>query len=174
MNTTISFVREILIPLADYPHLQQDEPIGNAVAQLLEHGSEDGRHLYYDEVLVTDTAGRLVGHILVKDILASFFPSILATSTAGIYAGKMEQFTDLSILLEDSFRNECRRQSAHTVKMHMTKPHRSIDGSMTLLHALEIMVKDKETTLPVTENGVLVGAVRMQDIFRVLGTYCAI
>lgn len=174
MQNDISLVREILIPLDQYPHLHQDEPIGDAVALLLQNGSEDGRHLYYDEILVTGSDGRLVGHILVKDILTSFFPSILSTSTAGIYEGKKEHFTDLSILLEDSFRRECRRQAAHTVKMHMTTPHRSVDGSMTLLHALEIMIKDGETTLPVTENNILAGAVRMQDIFKVLGTYCTI
>lgn len=174
MNNDISLVREILIPLDQYPHLGEDEPIGSAVALLLQNGSEDGRHLYYDEILVTNGAGQLVGHILVKDILTSFFPSILSTSTPGVYAGKQQQFTDLSILLEDSFRRECRRQAAHTVKMHMTRPHRSVDGSMTLLHALEIMVKDGETTLPVTEGNILAGAVRMQDIFKILGNYCTI
>jgi len=174
MNNDISLVREILIPLDQYPHLRETDPIGDAVALLLQNGTEDGRHLFYDEILVIDDGGRLVGHILVRDILTSFFPSILSASTSGIYAGKQEHFTDLSILLEDSFRRECRRQAAHTVKMHMTRPHRSVDGSMHLLHALEIMVKDKETTLPVTENNVLAGAIRMQDIFRILGTYCTI
>lgn len=174
MNTEISFVREILIPLETYPHLREDEPIGDAVALLLQNGSDDGRHLHYDEVLVVNDSGNLAGRVTVKDILTSFFPSILAASTTGIYEGKKEHFTDLSILLEDSFRRECRRQAAHTVKMHMSKTHRAVDGSMTLLHALEIMVKDNETTLPVVENGVLAGAVRMQDLFRILGTYCTI
>jgi len=174
MENEISFVNQILIPLEQYPHLHEDKPIGDAVALLLQNESADGRHLHFDELLVIDKDGRLVGHIFIHDILTSFFPSILGTSTNGIYAGKKEHFTDLSILLEDSFRRECRRQAAHTVKMHMTKPHRSVDGSMTLLHALEIMVKDGETTLPVTENNLLIGAIRMQDIFKVLGNYCTI
>ncbi len=174
MNNDISHVNEILITLDSYPHLLQDEPIGNAVAKLLEHRSADGRHLHYDQVFVVDEAGRLLGRISVIDILTSFFPSILSTSTAGIFAGKKENFTDLSILLEDSFRRECRRQAAHTVGQHMAKTHQSVEGSMHLLHALEIMIKDDVTTLPVTEKNVLTGAVRMEDIFRVLGTYCTI
>lgn len=174
MNNEISVVREILIPLDQYPHLRDDEPIGNAVAMLLNNVSADGRHLHFDEVLVIDTGNRLAGHISVLDILTSFFPSILSTSTSGVFAGKKEHFTDLSILLEGSFRRECRRQATHTVAQHMTEPHRSIDSAMHPLHALEIMVKDGETTLPVTENDVLLGAVRMADIFRVLGTYCTI
>lgn len=173
-NNNISFVREIFIPLEQYPHLMEDEPIGNAVALLLQHGSADGRHLHYDELFVTNSDNQLVGHILLHDILTSFFPSILGTPKTSVFAGKKEHFTDLSILLEDSFRRECRRQAAHTVNQFMTKPHRSIDGSMHLLHALEIMIKDGETTLPVTEDTTLVGAVRIQDIFRILGTYCTI
>lgn len=174
MQNDISLVRQIAIPLDQYPHLHEEKPIGDAVALLLQNESADGRHLHYNELLVVNGSGDLVGRILIRDILTSFFPSILGTSTAGIYAGKKEHFTDLSILLEDNFRRECRRQAAHTVKMHMTKAHRSVDGSMTLLHALEIMVKDDEMTLPVMENNVLTGAIRMQDIFKVLGNYCTI
>lgn len=174
MKNNISLVHEVLIPLDIYPHLSQDEPIGNAVAKLLENGSADGRHLHFNEIFVVDNDNKLVGRISVQDILTSFFPSILSTSTSGVYEGKQELFTDLSILLEDSFRRECRRQAAHTVGKHMTKVHRSIDGSMHILHALEIMVKDGDATLPVTEDDVLIGAVRMEDIFRVLGTYCTI
>lgn len=174
MNNEISAVSEILIPLDQYPHLRNDEPIGNAVAMLLANVSADGRHLLFDEVLVIDDDGRLAGQISIQNILTSFFPSILSTTASGVFAGKQEHFTDLSILLEGSFRRECRRQAAHTVAQHMTGAHRSIDGAMHPLHALEIMVKDGVTTLPVTENEVLLGAVRMTDIFRVLGTYCTI
>lgn len=173
MNT-ITLVSEILIPTQQYPHLQEDEPIGNGVALLLQNSSPDNVHLYYDEAFVVNTSGELVGRILVRDILTSFFPSILGTETKTIYAGKKEHFTDLSILLEDSFQRECRRQATQTVKMHMTRPHRSVDGSMHLLHALEIMIKDNENTLPVVIDSKFAGAIRLQDIFRVLGTYCTI
>lgn len=173
MNT-ITLVREILIPTQQYPHLQEDEPIGNGVALLLQNSSPDNMHLHYDEAFVVNTSGELVGRILVRDILTSFFPSILGTETKTIYAGKKEHFTDLSILLEDSFQRECRRQATQTVKMHMTRPHRSVDGSMHLLHALEIMIKDNENTLPVVIDSKFAGAIRLQDIFRVLGTYCTI
>ncbi|MFV0436338.1 MAG: HPP family protein [Desulfopila sp.] len=174
MQNNITLVREVLIPLAQYPHLMENEPIGNAVALLLQHGSADGRHLYYDELLVTNSTGQLSGHILIQDILTSFFPSILATPKVQVYGGKKDLFTDLSILLEDSFRRECRRQAEMTVNQFMIEPHRSIADTTHLLHALEIMIKDNETTLPVTEDDILVGAVRIQDIFRVLGTYCTI
>lgn len=174
MNNEMRTIRDIVIPLDQYPHIRNDEPIGNGVAKLLQHCSADGRHLHYEKLLVINSSNQLVGHLSVKDILTSFFPSILAPGATSVYVGKKERYTDLSILLEDSFRKECRRQATHTVGEYMTAAHKSIDGNMSLFHALEIMVKDGESTLPVTENKKLLGAIRITDIFRVLGTHCTL
>ncbi|MBM9511047.1 HPP family protein [Desulfogranum marinum] len=165
-------VQKIMIPVDEYPSIREDEPIGNAVALILAHSSSDNRHLHYKELLVIDSDDQLVGMLDVASILRSFFPSILGNSTKQVFVGKKQSHTDLSILLEDHFRVECKRQTAVAVRQYMHKPHRSIDASMHILHALEIIIKDQERTLPVTENGILLGAVRVTDIFRALGSYC--
>lgn len=165
-------VQKIMIPIGEYPSIREDEPIGNAVALILAHSSADNLHIHYNELLVIDSNDKLVGMLDATSILKSFFPSILGISSNQVYVGKEQSFTDLSVLLEDHFRVECKRQTAVAVSQYMHKPHRSIDASMHVLHALEIIVKDQERTLPVTENGVLLGAVRVTDIFRALGSYC--
>lgn len=165
-------VQKFMIPVDEYPSIREDEPIGNAVALILAHSSSDNQHLHYKELLVIDINDQLVGMLDATSILKSFFPSILGDPTTQVYAGKKQSFTDLSVLLEDHFRVECKRQTALAVRQYMHKPHRSIDASMHILHALEIIVKDQERTLPVTENGILLGAVRVTDIFRALGSYC--
>ena len=149
-------------------------PIGNGVAMILAHCSADNLHLHYDEILVIDSKDQLVGILDVTRILTSFFPSILGDYPDKGYVGKKQSFTDLSVLLEDHFRVECKRQTTVPVNQYMRKAHRSIDASMHILHALEIMIKDREKTLPVTNKGVLLGAVRLTDIFRVLGAYCTL
>lgn len=172
MHSEIINVQKIMMPIGDYPCIRGDEPIQNGVALILEHSSADNMHLHYEELMVIDRNDQLVGMIDAIDILKSFFPSVLGVSTGQIYVGKKDSFTDLSILLEDHFRMECKRKASEAVNQHMRVPHRSIDVSMHVLHALEIMVKDGEKTLPVTDNTVLLGAVRVADIFRVLGGYC--
>jgi CBS domain-containing protein len=174
MHNTIPDVQKIMIPIDRYPCIREDEPIGNGVALILEHSSADNQHLHYEELIVIDGNDQLVGMLNITGILSSFFPSIMGDSSHQVYFGKKTPFTDLSVLLGDNFRVECRRQALTSVNKYMRKPHRSIDGSMSLLHALEIMIKDQENTLPVTENGILLGAVRVADIFRVLGGYCTI
>lgn len=174
MHNDIPDVQKIMIPIDRYPCIRGEEPIGNGVALILSHSSADNQHLHYEELLVIDNNDRLVGMLNTASILSSFFPSILGDSAQQVYVGKKHSFTDLSVLLEEHFRVECRRQATTAVNQYMRKPHRSIDGSMSLLHALEIMIKDHENTLPVTENGILLGAIRVGDIFRVLGGYCTI
>ena len=174
MQNNIPDVQKIMIPIDQYPCIRGDEPIGNGVALILEHSSADNQHLHYEELLVIDSKDQLVGMLNITSILSSFFPSLLGDSYQQVFVGKKQPFTDLSVLLEDNFRLECRRQASTPVNRYMRKPHRSIEGSMSLLHALEIMIKDHENTLPVTENGILLGAVRVTDIFRVLGSYCTI
>lgn len=171
MNNENLKVKNIMVPIPDYPVIRAEDPIGDAVALILQHSSADHRHLHFEELLVIDSNEQLVGMVDAVDILKSFFPSVFNFPTQ-VYVGKTQAFTDLSVLLEDNFRLECKRQATEAVKQHMRVPHRSIDGSMHALHALEIMVKDREKTLPVTENNSLLGAVRVADLFRVLGGYC--
>ena len=172
MQNDIPDVQRIMIPIDRYPCIRWDEPIANGVALILKHSSADNQHLHYEEMLVIDGNDQLVGMLNITSILSSFFPSILGDYSHQVYVGKKQSFTDLSVLLEEHFRVECKRQASTAVSKYMRKPHRSIDGSMSLLHALEIMIKDQENTLPVTEHGILLGAVRVADIFRVLGGYC--
>lgn len=174
MQNTIPDVQKIMIPIDRYPCISADEPIGNGVALILEHSSADNQHLHYEELLVIDGNDQLVGMLNTTSILSSFFPSILGELSEKVYFGTKQPFTDLSVLLGDNFRVECRRQASTAISSYMRKPHQPIDGSMSLLHALEIMIKDHANTLPVTKNGILLGAVRVADIFRVLGSYCTL
>jgi Mg/Co/Ni transporter MgtE len=174
MNDTIPKIGDLLVPLALYPHLDPEETVGDAVTSLLAHRTDDGRHLHYDEVFIVKQAEILVGRLTVRQMLISFFPSLLATETKQTYLGKQQQFFDLSILMEDSFQKGCQRQSMVRVDECMQRVDRAIDPGMHPLHALEIMVAGNQLTLPVIESGRLLGAVRMNDLFQVLGGLCTV
>lgn len=173
MNNENFDVQNTMIPIDEYPFITADEPIRNGLALILQHSSTDNMHLYYEDLIVIDNNEQLVGMLDAKSILKSIFPSLLGTPINRDYVGKQQTFTELSVLLEDHFRVACQRRADEPVIRHMRVPHRSIDASMHVLHALEVMIKDQETTLPVTEDGILLGAVRITDIFRILGAYCS-
>ena len=170
MNTT---VKDILIPLEQFPHVQSEAPVHEAVGLLFSHPNGHGR-LQYDELLVISADNRLVGRLTLRGILTCYFPTLFAGDQQPIFAGKQAKFTDLAILLEDSFQTECKRQGSLPVGDLMAPPHKAIKAGLHPLHAAEIMMAENETCLPVSEDDGLIGVVRLIDLFRTLASSCSL
>ena len=170
MNTT---VKDLIIPLEQFPHVQSEAPVHEAVGLLFSHVNGNGR-LQYDELLVISKDNRYVGRLTVRSILTCYFPTLFTTGDKQIFAGKQAKFTDLAILMEDSFQSECKRQGALPVRDYMAPPLKSIKAGLHPLHAAEIMMTENETCLPVVEDGILIGLVRLIDIFHTLAGSCSL
>jgi CBS domain-containing protein len=170
MNTT---VKDLIIPLEQFPHVRSQAPVHEAVGLLFSHTNGHGR-LQYDELLVISADNRLVGRLTVRGILTCYFPTLFATGDRQIFAGKQAKFTDLAILMENSFQGECKRQGALPVGDFMVPPHKAIKAGMHPLHAAEIMMAENETCLPVVEDDGLIGVVRLIDLFRALASSCSL
>ena len=170
MNTT---VKDLIIPLEQFPHVQSEAPVHEAVGLLFSHVNGTGR-LQYDELLVISADNQYVGRLTVRGILTCYFPTLFATGDKQIFAGKKEKFSDLAILMENSFQGECKRQGALPVRDYMAPPLKSIKAGLHPLHAAEIMMNENETCLPVVEDGILIGLVRLIDIFNTLAGSCSL
>ena len=170
MNTT---VKDLIIPLEQFPHVQSEAPVHEAVGLLFSHVNGTGR-LQYDELLVINADNQYVGRLTVRSILTCYFPSLFATGDKQIFAGKQAKFTDLAILMEDSFQGECKRQGGLPVRDYMAPPLKSIKANLHPLHAAEIMMAENETCLPVVEDDGLIGLVRLIDLFRTLASSCSL
>ena len=170
MNTT---VKDLIIPLEQFPHVQSEAPVHEAVGLLFSHVNGTGR-LQYDELLVINADNQYVGRLTVRSILTCYFPSLFATGDKQIFAGKQAKFTDLAILMENSFQGECKRQGALPVRDYMAPPLKSIKANLHPLHAAEIMMAENETCLPVVEDDRLIGLVRLIDLFRTLASSCSL
>jgi CBS domain-containing protein len=174
MSNAMPVIKDIMVPLELFPHLGSEESVQDAVAQLFSHTEGGSGKLVFDELLVINSESQYVGRLTIKGILTCFFPTLFQSGQKNIFAGKKEKFTDLAILLEDSFLNECKRQGALPVSQFMAPPHKSIKADMHPLHAAEIMMEENETCLPVVDNQVLIGVVRLIDVFRVLASSCTL
>ena len=174
MNTQLPAVKDLIVPLELFPHLGSDQSVNEAVAQLFSHTANGSGKLLFDELLVIDSNNQYVGRLTIQGILTCFFPTLFDGGQKNIFAGKKTNFSDLAILLEDSFLNECKRQGALPVSQFMAPPYKSIKADMHPLHAAEIMMEENETCLPVVEDQTLIGVVRLIDIFRTLASSCAL
>ena len=166
-------IKDLIVPLEQFPHLSSEASVHEAVGQLFSHVNGGGK-LQYDELLVINSQSQYVGRLTIRGILTCYFPTLFNGGQKAIFAGKKEKFSDLAILLEDSFQAECKRQGALPVSQFMTQPHKSIKAEMHPLHAAEIMMAENETCLPVVENQALIGVVRLIDIFRTLAGSCSL
>ena len=173
MSNPMPVVKDLIIPLDVFPHLGSDQSVHEAVGQLFSHVNGSGK-LLYDELLVINAQSQYVGRLTIRGILTCYFPSLFDGGQKGIFSGKQEKFTDLAILLEDSFQAECKRQGALLVRQFMVPPHKSIKADMHPLHAAEIMMAENETCLPVVEGEALIGVIRLIDLFRALAGSCSL
>ena len=173
MNT-LPAVKSLVIPLDQFPHLQSDASVHEAVGQLFSHTINGSGQLLYDELLVINSQSQYVGRLTIRGILTCYFPTLFDGGQKQIFAGKKEKYSDLAILLEDSFQAECKRQGSLPVSQYMVPPLKSIKAETHPLHAAEIMMEESETCLPVVENHVVIGVVRLVDIFRTLAGSCSL
>ena len=80
----------------------------------------------------------------------------------------------LAILWEDSFFKHCREHQAKTVKEFMSPIKSVISGSDPVLKALYIMLHSGEQSLPVLEDGKIVGVLRIEELFTITCGLCEI
>ena len=170
----MSIVKDLIVPLDAFPHVGSDAPVHEAVGQLFSHTINGGGKLLYDELLVVNSQNQYVGRLTIRGILTCYFPTLFDGGQKAIFAGKKEKFSDLAILLEDSFQAECKRQGALPVSQFMAPPLKSVKAELHPLHAAEIMMEEGETCLPVVENQAVIGVVRLIDIFRTLAGSCSL
>ena len=167
-------VKDLIVPLDAFPHLKSDEPVHSAVGQLFSHTINGSGKLLYDELLVVNSQNQYVGRLTIRGILTCYFPSLFDGGQKGVFSGKQEKFSDLAILLEDSFQGECKRQGALPVSQFMTPPLKSIKADTHPLHAAEVMMIENQSCLPVVEGTAVIGVVRLIDLFKNLASSCSL
>ncbi len=110
---------------------------------------------------VVNHEGRLMGILCQSDLVSQHkkisLPSYFFFMDSAI---PMQSF--------DSFDKDFKRMAAVTVGELMTENPCSISPSTTLDEIAALMVDDKYYTLPVVDEGILVGVVGKEDILRLM------
>jgi predicted transcriptional regulator len=143
-------VKELIIPLTDYPHMPYWGTLREAIAQL-NVAFETGHHT----VLVFDEAYKLVGMLLEKDILKGLEPRFAEHYEEGV-----------PIFWDDLLKSGAAKQLDRPIKEFMSKATATIDADDNPLKASHIMVHGNLYLLPVLEGDKLIGVVRMGDVLH--------
>jgi len=143
-------IKDLVIPLCDYPHMPYWGTLREAIVQL-NVSYETGHHM----VLVFDEAYKLVGMLLQKDILKGLQPKFAQHYEDGV-----------PILWDDLLKTASVKQLARPVKEFMSEVKATINAEDSILKASHIMLQEDAYLLPIMEGDKLIGVVRMENIFQ--------
>ncbi|MCX8086525.1 MAG: CBS domain-containing protein [Rhodocyclaceae bacterium] len=152
-------VRELMTPLADFPHVYADQPLRDVFA-LLSNRYEIER---FRTVLVFDRAERPVGRLTLHRLLQAVLPDYL-TGAPAHYEGGGGDPESLALLWQEDSEESCRKAATQKVGEHMLPiaPALSPDAPLTL--ALYRLAKADYNLIPVAEGGRTIGVVRIVDL----------
>jgi len=167
-------VRDLVIPLKDFPHLYQDQTLHDAVAVLLSYTCGEYNRIRYADILVLNEKNQLCGRVTLQDILISLDPRFKEASKVSGFEGKGAELFNLITLWEDSFFVECTKWSHIPIKNLMSPIKYTVKGSDPALKALVIMISTKIAVLPAVDEGRVLGVIRLKEIFRAITEKCRI
>lgn len=167
-------VRDLVIPLKDFPHLHEHQTLHDAVAVLLSHTCGEFDRIRYAELLILNDRNQLCGRVILQDILMSLDPRFKEASKVSGFEGKGAEFSNMITLWEDSFFVECTKWSHVPIKNLMSPIKYTVKGSDPVLKALVIMIGTKISVLPAVDEGRVIGVIRMKEIFRTICSKCRI
>lgn len=174
MTSDNPVVRDLIIPLAKYPHLNESQTLHDADQVLQSYRCEENDSLRYSGLLVLNDNNQLAGRLTLQDMLQSLDPRLKEASKVKEFEGKEEEYSNLAILWEDSFFVECSKRSGTPVKDIMSTITHVLKGSDPVLKALSIMLSTKEVILPAVDEGRVIGVIRLKEIFKAICNKCKI
>jgi len=170
VSTENQTVRDIMIPLSGFPCMKESGTVQEAIQQLRSFcpiGSSGP--CGFSELMVVDDNGGLIGRVTQQGILRVLFSTLLDTVDIKNFEGKTAEYSDLSTLLNGVMIKEGVNHLNASLTKVIEKGVRVLPAATELIHAMSVMVINKETVLPVEENGKLVGVVKLAEVFGALG-----
>lgn len=167
-------VRDLVIPLEDFPHLNENQTLHDAVEVLLSYTCGEYGRIRYAELLILNDRNQLSGRVTLQNILLNLDPRLKEASKVKGFEGKGAGFLDLIILWEDSFFVECRKWSHILIKDLMSPIKHIVKGSDPVLKALAIMTNTQNLVLPAIDEGRIIGVIRLKEIFKTITARCKI
>jgi CBS domain-containing protein len=156
-------VRDILVPLTEYPNIRDTATLRDAFA-VLQDAFAKGRR--YRHILVLDGSGHLVGLLGIRDILHGVFPDYLRTGEKHRFEGAQPDFPALTLIWQETCATQCKEAAKHPIKDFMGAVPDTIKPDDPLTLAAYLMVIHNSSMLPVVESQRVIGVVRVIDVFN--------
>jgi len=153
-------VKDLMIPLEDYPHIPYWFSLRQAMAIVREMAIKYEGQFEPRAVLVFDEKYQLMGILTLRDIIKGLEPRFLK-ETALVKADP-----NLAVLMGDLFGPGLREASQKPVSEVMSSIKVTIQGSDPIAKAIFMMIKEDVGMMPVIEGFKVAGMIRLSDLFK--------
>jgi CBS domain-containing protein len=153
-------VKELMIPLEDYPHIPYWFTLRQAMAIVREAAIKFEGAFEPRAVLVFDEKYQLMGMLTLRDIIKGLEPRFMH-ETALVKADP-----NLALLMGDLFGPGLKEASQKPVSEVMSPIKVTVQGSDPIAKAIFLMIKEGVGVMPVIQNSKVAGMIRLSDLFK--------
>jgi len=159
-------VRDLMIPISQYSTVSTEDTVGEAIALLRKscRRRDGGEYEGHRSVLVVDGEQRPVGVLTYRELIRAIEPWFL-------YPPKLEERiswpVDVPEIPWEGFFSERTRAEAKRKVKEIMRPINlvTVDADAPLMKAVHLMVEHNVGTLPVMEDGRVIGVIRINELF---------
>ena len=153
-------VKELMIPLEDYPHIPYWFTLRQAMAIVREANIKFEGSFEPRAVLVFDEKYQLMGILTLRDIIRGLEPRFMQES------GLIKGDPNLALLMGDLFGPGMREASQKPVSEVMSPIKITVQGSDPIAKAIFLMIKEGVGMMPVIQDSKVAGMIRLSDLFK--------
>lgn len=151
-------VRDLMIPVAEYATVQADATVAEAVAVLK---NSPGGHR---SVLVIDAEGRPLGLLAFRDLLRAIEPRYLAPEKSRLPLDWNSRVPE--VFWEGMFTERVLAEARKKVREILpARQLLTVEADDPLMKAAHLMLRHNVGTIPVLEQGRVVGMIRINEVF---------
>jgi CBS domain-containing protein len=152
-------VKDLMIPLEDYPHIPYWFTLRQAMAIVREAAIKFEGSFEPRAVLVFDEKYQLMGILTLRDIIKGLEPRFLKETNL------VKMDPSLTVLMGDLLGPNLKEASQRPVSEVMSPIQATIDGDAPIVKALYVMIKENVGMMPVIQDNKVAGMIRMSDLF---------
>jgi CBS domain-containing protein len=154
-------VKDLMIPLEDYPHIPYWFTLRQAMAIVREAAIKFEGAFEPRAVLVFDEKYQLMGILTLRDIIRGLEPKFLQESSL------VKMDPNLTVLMSgDLLGPNMKASSQRPVSEVMSPIQVTVEGSAPITKALYLMIKENVGLMPVIQADKVAGMIRLSDLFN--------
>ena len=153
-------VKDLMIPLEDYPHIPYWFTLRQAMAIVREAAVKFEGAFEPRAVLVFDEKYQLMGILTLRNMIKGLEPNFLQETSL------VEMDPNLTVLMGDLLGPNMRTASQRPVNEVMSPIQVTVDASAPIAKALYLMIQENVGLMPVMQAGKVAGMIRLSDLFN--------